>query len=83
MKSDTDIPLEDYTDNVRIITTGLLREHYGGGAWEVINDPATPLEDLGNALKILEERNKPEEKRRIEEIKKIERRNNAQKEKAR
>lgn len=78
------IPLEAYTDSVRIIATGVLREHYSGGAWEAIKDPATPLKDLENALKILEERNKSEEKRRIEEIKKeIERRNNAQKEKAR
>lgn len=83
-KIKTDIPLEAYTDNVRIITVGALKEHYGGGAWEVINDPATPLEDLENGLKILEERNKPGEKRRIEEIKKeIKRRNNVQKEKAR
>lgn len=83
-KIEIDIPLEAYTDNVRIITTEPLKQHYGGGAWEAIEDPATSIKDLENALKILEERNKPEEKRRIEEIKKeIERRNNAQKEKAR
>lgn len=83
-KIEIDIPLEAYTDSVRKIVTDPLREYYGDGAWEAIKDPATPLKDLENALKILEERNKPETKRRIEEIKKeIKRRNNAQKEKAR
>lgn len=83
-KMEIDSPLEAYTDNVRIITTAPLKEYYDDGAWAVIKNPSTPLEDLGNALKILEQKNKPGTKRKIEKIKKeIERRKNAQKEKVR
>lgn len=70
MKNDTDILLGDHTDNVQIITTEPLRECYGGGAWEAIKDPATSVEDLKNALRILEEKNEPRTKRKIEKIKK-------------
>ena len=70
MKNDTDILLGDHTDNVQIITTEPLRECYGGGAWEAIKDPATSVEDLKNALRILEEKNEPRTKRKLEKIKK-------------
>lgn len=70
MKNDTDILLGDHTDNVQIITTEPLRECYGGGAWEAIKDPATSVENLKNALRILEEKNEPRTKRKIEKIKK-------------
>lgn len=69
-KIEIDIPLEAYTDNVRKIVTDPLRECYGDGAWEAIKNPATPLEDLENALKILEQKNKSGTKRKIEKIKK-------------
>ena len=82
-KIEIDIPLEAYTDNVQIITTEPLRECYGGGAWEAIKDPATSVEDLKNALRILEEKNEPRTKRKIEKIKKeIKSRKNFKKEKA-
>ena len=84
MKKMDDIPLSEYTDNVRIIVMDPLREYYGDGAWAAIENPATPLEDLENALKILEGKNEPADKRRIEKIKKeIEMRESAQKEKGR
>ena len=69
-KIEIDIPLEAYTDNVRKIVTDPLRECYGDGAWEAIKDPATSVEDLKNALRILEEKNEPRTKRKIEKIKK-------------
>jgi hypothetical protein len=79
-KIEIDIPLEAYTDNVRKIVTDPLRECYGDGAWEAIKDPATSVEDLKNALRILEEKNEPRTKRKIEKIKKeIKSRKNFQK----
>lgn len=86
MKSDTDVPLEDYTDNVRKIVTEPLNQQYEGGAWETIKDPATPLEDLENALKILEEKDEKWMKTKRAQIKEeIKRRQSLQncKEKAR
>lgn len=74
------IPLEAYTDNVRIITTEPLKQHYGGGAWEVIEAPTTSVEDLENSLKILEEKNEGKIKLKIEKIKaEIKRREKLQK----
>lgn len=79
-KIEIDIPLEAYTDNVWKIVTDPLRECYGDGAWAIIKNPATPLEDLENALKILEQKNKSGTKRKIEKIKKeIKSRENFQK----
>ena len=76
-KIEIDIPLEACTDNVRKITTEPLKQHYGGGAWEAIEDPATSVEDLKNSLKILKEKNEGKTKLKIEKIKEeIERRKN-------
>lgn len=55
-KIELNIPPGNYPEIVRVIVTDPLRKYYGDGAWEAIENPATSIEDLKNALKILEEK---------------------------